>query len=260
MIQMPEDRGAAMREYWERPDTISLRDDNLRQLEAEAITRWLDSESVVLDVGCGDGINTVAYAQRVHRIVGIDYSRQRIRRATRRITDIGLHNVEFQHLSVQDLKQISERFDIAISQRCLINLPTFEEQKDAIHQIYCILKPGRLYLMLECVEQGRQHLNELRGQVGLEPLPMPWHDLFFDEDQLTPLLRIFFEIVEVVDFSLYYLITRILNPIMGLDLEDPISKRIDDAARQLQTQLHFDALSGIGPQRLFVLRARDRTE
>lgn len=256
-MQMSVDECKAVRDYWEKPDTISLRDDNLRQLETEAVALWLDPECVVLDVGCGDGVNTITYARRVRRIIGIDYSEQMIRRATRRLVDSRLDNVEFQNLLIQDLNKFSEQFDRVISQRCLINLPTFQAQTDAVCAIHDALKPGGIYLLLECFEEGRRWLNEYRKKVGLSPLPVPWHNLFFNEDQLYPVLDVFFDLLEVVDFSLYYLVTRILNPMMGLNLEDQLSRLIDQSARDLQARIGFDSLSwGIGPQKLIVLRKR----
>ena len=62
--------------------------------------------------------------------------------------------------------------------------------------------------------------------------------------------------VSLKDFSLYFLVTRLLNPLLGLDHPHPMSQEIDSAAERLQEHLDLDQLSGIGPQRLFILHKR----
>jgi ubiquinone/menaquinone biosynthesis C-methylase UbiE len=249
-----DDKKVAVRGYWGKPSTISLVDENLRELETQAILKRLKTSDSVLDVGCGDGINSLVYAGRVERLIGVDYSEEMIRRAKRRVAELNLVNVGFQNLAVQQLSEIHEDFSVVITQRCLINLTSFEEQREAILSIHRLLQQGGLYLMLECVEQGRALLNDMRVKMGVPPIPMPWHNQFFDIDQLISMLRQRFSLVETIDFSLYFLITRLLNPLIGHDHTDWTSKQIDSIARELQLQLGLDQLKGIGPQRLFVLR------
>lgn len=253
MTQIP-DNSASVEEYWNRPDTISLKDENLRTLELEAISGWLDKNAKVLDIGCGDGVNTIAYANKVQNIKGIDYSSEMIKRARHRISDGRSINLDFQLLSVLELEQLQEQFDIVLSQRCLINLGSFDQQEDVIRRVQTLVRPGGLYLMLEAVEEGREALNEIRIQMGLTPLPMPWHNKFFNESELHPLLEETFEIVKIQDFSLYYLITRTLNEMLDISLGDSLSARMDESAQRIQASLPPNKLSGIGPQRLYVLR------
>lgn len=255
-MEPAKERSEKIRDYWEREDTISLKDDNLRQLELSAICRWLAPEHRVVDVGCGDGINTLSYSLKVRSVMGIDYSGGMICRARRRASELGANNVEFHRLSVDRLTEMEGTFDAAISQRCLINLTTFEEQKKAIERIQALIVPGGLFLMLECFDEGRQNLNALRERMGLEPIPRPWHNLFFGEEELMPFLRERFELLEVEDFSLYFLITRVLNPVLGLSQQSPMSIRMDEGSRRLQQNLGLTSLSGFGAQRLLVLRSR----
>lgn len=251
---MATNKKIEVHKHWEEPGQVSLQDENLRALETEAIVRWLTHTDCVLDLGCGDGINSLNYASKVKRLIGVDYSDGMIRRAKHRLADSNLDNIEFQNRSVEELDQITDAYDVVITQRCLINLSSIEEQSAAIAAIQRLVRPGGLYLMLECVQEGRVRLNQLRTSVGLEPLSMPWHNQFFDLEQLLPLINSYFTIEEIADFSLYFLITRLLNPLMGLDYSNSFSKQIDAVAMQLQSQLPLDQLSGIGPQRLFVLR------
>src|SRR6266576_3192038 len=45
-------------------------------------------------------------------------------------------------------------------------------------------KPGGRLLMLEGSKQGMDSLNEFRAAFGLNPIPVKWHNLFFDDEVL----------------------------------------------------------------------------
>jgi ubiquinone/menaquinone biosynthesis C-methylase UbiE len=253
-----EDAKTAVREYWERPDTISLRDENLRRLECEAIACRVPPGGKLLDVGCGDGVNTVTYAGRAERVSGVDYSLEMIRRARRRAKVEGI-SIDFRNLSVLELASLGERFDTVVSQRCLINLSTFDEQRDALRAIHSVLRPGGTYLMLECFEQGRRALNDLRVKVGLEPIPMPWHNRFLDEGETLDEIGALFEVQATVDFSLYFMTSRVVNAAAGFVPPHPDCERLNAAAARLQAAIGLEQSSGIGAQRLLVLKARSRS-
>jgi ubiquinone/menaquinone biosynthesis C-methylase UbiE len=252
-----EDARTAVRDYWERPDTISLRDESLRRLECEAIATRVPSGGTLLDVGCGDGVNTMTYAARAEQVTGVDYSCEMIRRARRRAEDEGVA-IDFHHLSVLELSALGRQFDTAVSQRCLINLATFEEQRSALRAIHSVLRPGGTYLMLECFDEGRQRLNDLRVKVGLEPIPMPWHNRFLDEAETLEEIRALFDVHSTADFSLYFMASRVVNAAAGFVPPHPDCERLNDAAARLQAAAGLEQLSGIGAQRLLVLKARAR--
>jgi ubiquinone/menaquinone biosynthesis C-methylase UbiE len=245
---------SGIREYWENSNTVSLKDDNLRQLESDAIIQWINPVDSVLDVGCGDGVNSILYAKSASHLIGVDYSEEMIKKAKQRLKGSDLCNVEFRTVSVSQLASMAEKFDVVITQRCLINLTSFEDQQSAIISLHNLIKPKGLYLMLECFEQGLVFLNELRKNLGLEPLPMPWHNRFFDLNELMAVLKSRFIIKSITDFSLYYLITRLLNELLGLDTSDPMSKQIDTAAKRMEKCIRLESLNGIGSQKLLVLQ------
>ncbi len=245
-----------VRDYWEDPQTVSLKDENLRHLETGAIAQALRPTDVALDLGCGDGVNSLVYSERVASLLGVDRSSQMIQRARARLTESGRSNTRFEQLATENLPQLDGTFDAIITQRCLINLDSFAEQSQTILQIEKKLRPGGRYLMLECVDDGREELNQLRARMGLEAVPMPWHNCFFKLNQLLPLLENTFDIEDVRDFSIYWLISRLVAPLMKLEIQDPMTKKLDTAARSLQSTLQLPGLKGIGSQRLFILRKK----
>src|SRR5947209_542523 len=56
--------------------------------------------------------------------------------------------VRFEELDVLSIGAHAE-FDFVISDRCLINLPSFQLQEQAIEQIAAALKPGGTYVAVE---------------------------------------------------------------------------------------------------------------
>ncbi|MFZ5587068.1 MAG: class I SAM-dependent methyltransferase [Thermodesulfobacteriota bacterium] len=248
-----QNKEEAVRAHWEDPATVSLADQNLRALETDAIKAFIPPGKTLLDVGCGDGCNTVEYAAIAGETLGVDYSHEMIARAKCRLAAWQGARLEFRRLELDGVAGLNRSFHTVITQRCLINLGDFAAQTAAIRAIHDLLLPGGVFLLLECVDQGRESLNQLREKAGLPPIAMPWHNTFFDQEPLEAFLAGLFTIRTVVDFSLYYLLTRVMNPMTGLAHDDPWSKRLDDTARRLQGIFGQERLQGIGPQRLYVL-------
>lgn len=255
-----QDKMASVKAHWESPDTVSLADQNLRELEASAIAEALPDGGRVLDMGCGDGVNTCRYAERAASLVGIDYSAQMIARAQDRFAGWPGAPVLLRQMDLSELDSLPADFDAVISQRCLINLPDFDQQARVIAAVQRRLAPGGVFLLLECLDQGRANLNRIREKAGLGPIAMPWHNTFFDRDRLEDFLAGLFTISAVRDFSLYYLVTRVMNPLLGLDHSDPWSKRLDEAGRRLQAMLGLEELKGYGPQVLYVLTKANQAD
>ncbi len=245
-----------VREYWEDPETVSLRDENLRILESRAILSALPPNLRVLDVGCGDGVNTVEYARKSAVVVGIDYSMSMIRKALGRLRRTPVENCTFLQTSLDALPFSKGFFDTVITQRCLINLENREAQRKAIAGISGLLRPGGFYLMLETVQEGLEEVNRIRAGVELEPLKTPWHNLYFNREVLEESLKEFFVIREIRNFGLYYLLTRIFEPMTGLVLTDPLIRRMDHCARRLEETIDPERFMGIGPQSLYILEKK----
>lgn len=248
------ERITSIKEHWNKPDTVSLKDENLRLLENQAILRYIPLGKVVLDVGCGNGINTIEYAKLSQRVLGVDYSPQMIARAQKRLKRSGLNYLEFRLLPLHELDTLDSDFDVVITQRCLINLTSFDDQVAALKAIHRRLKPGGYYLMLECMAEGLDRLNQLRSRFKLAPIPPAWHNCQLQSPSLIDEIRNIFALEHQEDFSLYYLVTRVLNPLLGRDYMDPVSKEVDIAARKLEEGLNEKLVHGIGAQRLLVLK------
>ena len=128
-------------------------------------------------------------------------------------------------------------FDVAISQRCLINLPNWEAQAQAIATVSKVLKPRGIFFLQEGSRQGRERLNQFREALGLCRMPEVDYNLDFDEERLWPLVHRWFEIVQVERFGLYDLISRIIHPLLVSPSEPSYDAKINDIARRISSKL-----------------------
>ena len=218
-----------IKEYWElrakevqgKP-SATTNDVFLRELEIRTLVTTIKqfnipSDSSAIDIGCGDGYSTLNVAQQLEgiRFLGIDYSESMINSALQRLESMPefCKRVSF---FVGDATLIAEKFnpssfDIAITDRCLINLESPEIQYDVIRQIYSILKPGGYYIAIENFVEGNEAMNAIRNSIGLPEIPIRWHNLYFKQSEFVEKTQQIFEDVQIIDFSSsYYFATRVI--------------------------------------------------
>ena len=105
---------------------------------------FLNVGDVVVDFGCGGGIDVILAAQIVGpegKVVGLDFAPQMIERAKTAIAQAGLRDSDIE-LSVANLgdSQLPSNFSDVVISNCVINLCP---DKDAVYEDACrILKPG----------------------------------------------------------------------------------------------------------------------
>jgi SAM-dependent methyltransferase len=193
----------------------------LRELETttivDALIRRDADHGDLLDVGCGDGYSSlrIAAALPYLRIRGIDYSEAMIRLALANLEDApgARERVSFSvgDVTALDRSESDSTYSVALSDRCLINLESYDSQRTAVAQIAHRLRPGGWYVAIENFLEGQQELTEARRAVGLPEIPIRWHNLFFDEASFRRACEPFFSDIEIVDFSSsYYFATRVI--------------------------------------------------
>ena len=216
----------------------TMKDWRIRELEINAFVKYLNSlgTNKVLDIGCGNGYATTQLALRTDcTFIGLDYSSGMIDNAQTLLSDYYpelIQRISYIEGDVLDLKSlIDEKFDVVLTQRCLINLVGWDAQKEALKQISSILKPDGLFLMLEGSIQGLAKLNEIRNRLGQKDITSPWHNDFFDENELLEFTAKFFETVTIDNFcSMYMLISRALHPKLVEPEEPKYDADINDFA------------------------------
>jgi len=102
--------------------------------------------SPVLDAGCGTGEHALFFAARGHRVTGIDFVAEAIRRARRKAAERGL-SVDFVVKDATMLGDWGERFASAID--CgLFHVFSDDDRRRYVQGMAQVLEPGgRLFLM-----------------------------------------------------------------------------------------------------------------
>jgi SAM-dependent methyltransferase len=241
------------KEHWETSQVESLKDVNLRSIEINSIIASLkahaniSSDMMLADFGCGDGFDTQYFSKYASESVGFDYSHEMLSRASQRQSD----KLIFQHLDLLS-EDVPGTYDAVISKRFIINLGEWSIQSECINKIAKAVLPGGFFFMLECYKQGFDNLNSHRNKVGLPLLAEPYHNTYLDYDETLELLSEDFSVIEVIDFSTYFYLTRCLSPyIAGEKAFD-----LDEKMRLFSESDDILQGSRIGPQTLICLRKK----
>ena len=105
-------------------------------------TANLKPGEMVIDLGCGGGMDVLLAAQKVGpsgKAIGIDMTPEMIERATASAVKAGISNVEFHESRMETLPLSDESADVIIS-NCVINLAP--DKAAVFREMFRVLKPG----------------------------------------------------------------------------------------------------------------------
>lgn len=171
----------------------TMRDVNIRDKEVEKIIECLRTlkgsfdNPKILEIGCGNGYTAeqIVNLLNVNSLTCIDFCEDLIEIAKKR----DLKNVVFKNGDVLNLDFGNNSFDIVFCERCLINMDSWEKQQKALNEIWRVLKGDGVFIMIECFTDGLNNLNEAREAVGLDAIPQPFHNLFFDKEKFLEFIN-----------------------------------------------------------------------
>ena len=86
--------------------------------------------------------------------------------------------------SIRDLKEFSEKYDIIICQRIIINIQNYQDQKNALKNILKLSKKGTKLIFIEAFKSGLNNLNYVRKKCKLPPLKPRIHNLYLEDNFL----------------------------------------------------------------------------
>jgi ubiquinone/menaquinone biosynthesis C-methylase UbiE len=246
-----------VKEYWDGQakefgisDMATAPDHYYRQKEIAEIIALLRDGDFIMDVGCGNGFSTFRFAEACPNsfIVGVDYSKPMIEAAhLARGSD---KRPTFIVGNVLELANNPILYDAVICTRCLINLDTWYQQKDAILQIKTVLKPGGRLILVENTLEGLVNLNNMRQHFDLPPVEQRWHNHYLPQQWLEQFLTEHFTIQRAENIgSTYYLVSRVIYAkLCQLNGEEPqYLHPINEIAAQLPNSGNYS------PNMLYVL-------
>lgn len=253
----------AVKEFWDTQakehgaaDTATAPDTAYRGLEINAIIPHIKGPWVC-DMGCGNGYSTFRFKEAHPNIkfIGIDYSEKMIKAAA--VEAIHRHSdIPFLTSDVRMMSNLGlAKFDTIISERCLINLPTWDEQKRAILEMKnCLAENGRL-LLIENFVDGLDRLNKLRKQFGLHEIKVRWHNRYLVNAEFCDFINDHF----VTDYhinigNLYYIISRVVYA--ALCKENGVEPQYENPINYIAAKLPTLGQYGYSPNMLYALRAK----
>jgi ubiquinone/menaquinone biosynthesis C-methylase UbiE len=223
--------------YWNRRAGLGqwagTRDILAKRLEIEALASHVRGGMSIVDVGCGNGITAIELARRFDvKVTGLDYAEEMIRSATAMADQESLKGaVVFSKGDVNDLSRWGADFDLAYTERTLINLVDWPAQKRAIESICRLLKPGGVFVMCENSQDGLELLNSYRGRVGLPVITPPWHNRYFRDQEIAEMRMVNVTLEACQHYSsTYYFLSRVVNAALAAqagcepDYESPINQ------------------------------------
>jgi ubiquinone/menaquinone biosynthesis C-methylase UbiE len=205
-------------EYWNNNAVESMYDKHLLNAEIELLLRQVPEGAKILDAGCGEGEGTLAYSAVPGAVVhAVDFSETRLQKARERLSQ--QKNVIFKQVDFLGGYELDHDYDVIVSQRFLINLMEWSLQQKVLLDLTSMLKPGGRLLMLEGSRQGVDQLNAFRAALGLEPIEVKWHNLFFDDGALVDFMHGHgFNLVGEGGLGAYFLLTRGIRPTLDQTL------------------------------------------
>ena len=190
----------------------------------------------VLEIGCGNGY-TLGHLKTSFSnflFTGLDFSEDLLKIARNR----NLSGVNFEQGDARKMRFDNEKFDVVFTERCIINLLSWEEQQLALNEMHRILKKGGYILFIESFSEGYNNLNKARNELGLDSIPMPHHNLYFEKEIFEPFISRQFEIVDPAELgasgpnevprnflSSHYFVARVLHPL--LTKGDPLMRNTE---------------------------------
>jgi phosphatidylethanolamine/phosphatidyl-N-methylethanolamine N-methyltransferase len=131
----------------------------------------------ILEVGVGTGISLPDYS-KTSRLVGVDLSEPMLRKAQKRVSELGLRNVE--GLALMDAERLAfpdDSFDVIVAQHVITTVPHPDATLDELARV---LKPGGEIVLINHIgaETGLRRAFEqgfapVARQLGWRP-EFPW--------------------------------------------------------------------------------------
>jgi SAM-dependent methyltransferase len=144
-----------------------------------------------------------------------------------------------------------------VSERFLQNLPSVEWQRRVLQEVYRVLRKGGRFIVCEGSKKGFEALNVLRARMGLETIPETSFEnisaIRIDDDSFEDYTQseIGFMLKEKLGFSTYFVISRVLHPLMVAPSKPRFDSKFNELGRLIQQNMEF--LPGYGSNVLWIL-------
>ncbi len=168
-----------------------LSDDHFERMKIKLIKKYIQQNSIVLDVGISNGLLELEYAEYAKKIIGIDTSDNMLTECERILKENNIGNVESIQMNATDLRFNKDTFDLVISYSTLTYILNITQ---AFNEIFRVLKPGG-FAILDILNRNNlsgKYWNKWHRKKGA------WGQWLFSLNEIKQLLKGFdAEIIEV---------------------------------------------------------------
>lgn len=242
-----------IKKYWDKMEVESMYDKNLLEIEIEAVLEQIDDEDSVIDIGCGEGEGTARYFEKAKSLLAVDFSSTRLEKLKNKCGAIETVKMDMRGIAHETLNR---KFSKVVTQRSLINLKNFDEQKSVIKGIHSLLEDNGKYIMLEGFIDGVDAVNMIRNDFNLPSIPVKWHNHFFVKAELMDFMSKYYELEYSRDFSLYFFITRTFNAIREYPDIPQWNDDVNLLAKEMELKFKNQFIKGVSRLELLVFKKK----
>ena len=169
----------------------TMKDEYVRNAETEGIVNTINAfkkgknkKLRIVDVGCGNGytLSILKNNFSTFEFQGIEKNNELRAITNKRLKPLNI-NVYFGDV-LDNLVETHGRSDIVICQRVLINLLNKEDQIKSIKNVSELVKNGGIIILIECMAESLNNLNDARAEFGLSVISPSYHNLYMNYDML----------------------------------------------------------------------------
>ena len=152
------------RDYW---DSVSEKKEFTTPFQAEAFSRYVGKDALIVDIGCGYGRTLdELHQQGYSHLIGFDFSPEMIKRGKRQFPELDLRVKEDETIALPD-----NSIDAVILFAVLTCIVKNEDQQQLISEIHRVLKPnGIIYVndfLLNTDERNLSRYSEYQELLGV---------------------------------------------------------------------------------------------
>lgn len=138
-----------------------IKDDNFTyRLLLSEINKYIRAKDSVLDIGCGAGTLCLYFANKGHRVMGMDISDKAVLNAKKSAKAIGIKNVMFESVSFPQ-KLLGGKYDFIIFTEVIEHIV---DDELAIKKIYQLLNPkGRVLISTPSIGAPLHKIGYTKG-------------------------------------------------------------------------------------------------
>ncbi len=219
---------------------------SIKKLEILALSRafrkmsFVHSSPTVLEVGCGNGHNCFQLFDFFPNFsfTGVDFVSEMVQYArtyqasTQQYAEISFYKADV--LSLTQSFELKKEYDVVFTDRCLINLNSYDLQEHALGELIKKTSYGGYVVLIENIAKTYSQQNLLREAVGLKPRIPDQYNLFLDESRFLPFAQKSLKLLDVQTFaSLHDIILYVIVPMINDGFVDYNSPMVEAVTKLL---------------------------